>query len=77
MRRSGSRPRGGRTGRWIPKWGKKFRKSAVEGQWFTGDDGFLYQFGDRGSAKGSRFLLRRIDPGGGAAAAAPVRPLVS
>jgi len=42
-------------------WAKFFRKGAVAGQWFTGEDGKVYEFGDRSSNKGSKFVLRPVE----------------
>lgn len=39
-------------------WAKAWRKAAVAGQWFTGKDGRIYQFGDRSSTKGSKFVIK-------------------
>lgn len=39
-------------------WAKAWRKAAVAGQWFTGKDGKIYQFGDRSSTKGSKFVIK-------------------
>lgn len=38
-------------------WAKKFRKSAVAGQYFVGRDGRTYEFGDRGASRKSAFVL--------------------
>ena len=43
--------------------GKYFKKhAAIDGRYFTASNGALYAFGDRGSSKGSRYLLRRVTP---------------
>lgn len=41
-------------------WAKAWRKSAVEGQWFQGADGNLYEFGDRSTNKGSKFVIKQL-----------------
>ena len=41
-------------------WAKRFRKSAVAGQFFPGKDGKLYEFGDRGSGRKSKFVLAAV-----------------
>jgi hypothetical protein len=41
-------------------WGKFFRKMAVDSQWFTASNGMVFQFGERGSSKVSKFLLQRV-----------------
>jgi hypothetical protein len=38
-------------------WAKRFRKSAVAGQYFPGRDGRLYEFGDRCASRQSKFVL--------------------
>lgn len=38
-------------------WAKKFRRSAVAGQYFVGKDGRTYEFGDRGAGRKSAFVL--------------------
>lgn len=38
-------------------WAKRFRKSAVAGQYFPGKDGRMYEFGDRGASRQSKFVL--------------------
>ena len=38
-------------------WAKRFRKSAVAGQHFAGKDGRMYEFGDRGASRKSKFVL--------------------
>jgi hypothetical protein len=41
-------------------WGKHFRRMALDGQWFTTPSGAVYQFGDRGSSKVSKFAISRV-----------------
>ena len=41
-------------------WGKFFRKLALDGQWFPTPSGAVYQFGDRGSSKQSKFAISRV-----------------
>lgn len=41
-------------------WAKAWRKAAVEGQWFPDKEGKLYEFGDRSSNKGSKFVIRQL-----------------
>ncbi len=41
-------------------WAKRFRKSAVAGQFFTGKDGRMYEFGDRGASRKSKFVLAAV-----------------
>lgn len=38
-------------------WAKRFRKSAVAGQYFIGRDGRVYEFGDRCASRKSKFVL--------------------
>lgn len=38
-------------------WAKRWRKSAVAGQYFQGKDGRWYEFGDRGASRKSKFVL--------------------
>lgn len=38
-------------------WAKRFRKSAVAGQYFPGKDGRIYEFGDRCASRKSKFVL--------------------
>ncbi len=41
--------------------GKYFKKhAAVDGIWFEASNGTLYQFGDKGNSRGSRYLLQRV-----------------
>ena len=41
-------------------WGKFFRKQAVDERHFTSSCGVVFRFGERGSSKASRFILRRV-----------------
>jgi hypothetical protein len=41
-------------------WAKRFRKSAVAGQYFKGSDGRMYEFGDRSAGRKSKFKLAVI-----------------
>ncbi|GAA5139323.1 hypothetical protein GCM10023213_19820 [Prosthecobacter algae] len=41
-------------------WAKRFRKSAVAGQFFQGKDGRMYEFGDRGASRKSKFVLAAV-----------------
>ena len=38
-------------------WAKRFRKSAVAGQYFIGRDDRVYEFGDRCASRKSKFVL--------------------
>lgn len=41
-------------------WAKRFRKSAVAGQYFPGKDGRMYEFGSRESSRKSKFVLAAV-----------------
>jgi len=41
-------------------WGKFFRKMAMDERHFTSSCGVVFQFGERGASKASRFVLRRV-----------------
>lgn len=41
-------------------WGKFFRKMAMDERYFTSSCGVVFQFGERGASKASRFVLRRV-----------------
>ncbi len=45
-------------------WAKRFRKSAVAGQYFAGKDGRMYEFGDRCASRKSKFVLAVVTAGG-------------
>ena len=41
-------------------WAKAWRKAAVNGQYFPDAQGALYEFGDRASNKGSKFVIKQV-----------------
>lgn len=45
-------------------WGTFFKKMAVDAQWFKASCGLVYQFGDRGNSKISKFSVQRVNAGG-------------
>ena len=45
-------------------WGKFFKRMAVDEQWFPSTTGIVYEFGKRGSSKGSTFVLTKMGPKG-------------